>query len=503
MDPAQIKQLQQENQRLRIEVKLLRQKLDALARQMFGRKSEQLNPAQLELLFKELEDDALGQPPASVPAQEPEATSRRRSTPRKPRLPDDLPVDIETIDPDPVSANPHAYRQIGEEVSDQIDYTPGQFRLKRTVRRTWVKRADPDAAPMTATLAPKLLDRGILAPGLLAHILVSKYADHLPLYRQETIFKQRHGVHLPRQTLARGVALAADWLELIVKHMAAEQIAGGYCQIDETMIRFQQPGTGRAGRGYLWATHVPGGDTVFRWGPGRGHELLLEWFPEAFAGTLQCDGYAAYPAFQKKRTEVKLAACWAHARRGFHEAHEQKEDPEQSAWFLRQISHLYRIETQLRNSRAGPKLRQAVRAAEAVPILRRLERRLRKLVVTQRFLPQSRMGKAIAYTLGQWNGLMVYTENGRLEIDNNLVENAIRPTAIGKKNWLFFGPGDSGKASAIIYSLIVSCRSHGVEPFAYLKDVLERIPALKASDVDQLTPRAWQRAQAQNLQIAS
>lgn len=291
MNDEQARKLLQENERLRKENDLLRRKLDHLARRLFGRKSEQLDSRQLEFLFGQL--DASEQPSGEADAPESETKPRRKRAPRKPRCPDDLPVEVEIVDPPPVSENPSLYRQIGEEVSEQIDYEPGRFFKRRTVRRTWVKRNDPDAIPVTAALPPKLLERGILAPGLLAHVLVSKYVDHLPLHRQQAIFEQRHDVYLPRQTLARGVELAADWLRPVVDVILGEQLAGGYVQIDETPVKYLDPGKGKTSQGYFWAVKAPAADTVYHWKPGRGHEALLDLLPKDFEGTVQCDGYGA------------------------------------------------------------------------------------------------------------------------------------------------------------------------------------------------------------------
>ena len=501
MTDEQAEKLIKEVERLRIENELLRQKLDALARRIFGRKSEQLDKNQLEFLLGQLDQPASSS--ASVDAAIPEADSTRRRKPksRKPRCPENLPVKTEIIDPDPVTENRSLFRQIGEEVSEQIDYEPGRFLKRRTVRTTWVKRNDPDAVPMTAPLLPKLLERGILAPGLLAHILISKYADHLPLHRQQKIFAERQDVFLPRQTLARGVELATDWLQPIVNEILREQLAGGYVQIDETPVKYLNPGQGRTSQGYFWAVNVPGADTIYHWTTGRGHEHLLTILPENFTGTVQCDGYGAYRTMLKKRPGVQLAGCWAHVRRKFHEAFEQKESPIRSAWVLGQIGQLYAIERTLRKSRAGPNLRAAVRAAQSQPILNRLYNLFTKIQNQHR--PQSLMGKAISYALGQWQGLDVYLEDGRLEIDNNLVENAIRPTALGRKNWLFIGAEEAGWRSAVIYSIIQSCRTHGVEPYAYMKDVLTRLPSMTNHQIPTITPRAWAQAQKETLPLAS
>ncbi len=495
-----IKELQLEVERLRKENELLRQKLDALARRIFGRKSEQLDANQLEFLLGKLNDPE--PTPASGSAALPEAApAPRRKKPRQPRCPDNLPVEVEVIDPAPVTENPSLWRQIGEEISEQLDYEPGRFLKRRLIRRTWVRRDEVDAVPMTAPLPPKLLERGIMAPGLLAHVLVAKYADHLPLYRQQEIYHQRHGVYLPRQTLARGIELAADWLRPIVDAMQAEQFSGGYLQIDETPVKYLSPGKGRTSQGYFWTVHVPGGDTVYHWAAGRGHEHLLDILPDDFAGTVQCDAYGAYQVMSKKRRDVVLVGCWAHVRRKFHEAFKQKESPVRSAWILNQIGHLYRIERRLRESRAGPALRAAVRQSESQPILHRLYRALTRIKPGHR--PQSLMGKAIGYALGQWDLLGVYLCDGRVEIDNNLVENAIRPTALGRKNWLFIGADEAGWRSAVIYSIIQSCKAHQIEPYTYLKDVLTRLPSLTNHQVAGITPRAWAKARTEQPASAS
>jgi transposase len=217
---------------------LLRQKIDRLVRRVFGSSSERLDRAQLELLL---------QLPALVAAdnaltvvKEPKASVIRSRKERAPRLPDNLPVVEEVIDPESVKAAPQSWRCIGQEVSEQLDFEPARFLRRRTIRRKYVHRVDLDCAPLIAPLPECLQERGLAAPGLLAHILVGKYCDHLPLYRQEQIFIRRYGVHLPRQTLARWVGLAADWLKPIYEHIRTGVMAGGYVQVDETPINYRQ-----------------------------------------------------------------------------------------------------------------------------------------------------------------------------------------------------------------------------------------------------------------------
>ncbi|MEW6303670.1 MAG: IS66 family transposase, partial [Verrucomicrobiota bacterium] len=209
-------------------------------------------------------------------------------------------------------------------------------------------------------------------------------------------------------------------------------------------------------------------------------------------GVVQCDGYSAYPAFAGRRPHVELAGCWAHARRKFHEALEQT--PGRAGWVMRQLQHLYRIEARLREKRAGPTLRQAVRAHQSRPILERVKQALLRFKASGRHLPQSLLGEAIDYTLGQWTALEVFLKDGRVEIDNNLVENAIRPTALGKKNWLFMGEAGAGQRGAIIYTLIESCRRRGMDPYAYLRELLTRLPTMTNHQIPEVTPEKWAKA---------
>ncbi len=216
--------------------------------------------------------------------------------------------------------------------------------------------------------------------------------------------------------------------------------------------------------------------------------------PVDFCGTIQCDGYEAYDCFAHRRGEtLVLAGCLAHVRRKFYEAREQA--PKVAGWILQHFRNLYAVEARLRKSRAGPKLREAERASASRPVLERLHRALLRLKSKRRFLPRSLMGKAIDHALAQWPSLLVFLENGRIEIDNNLIENAIRPTAVGKKNWLFFGEAQAGERSAILYTVIESCRRRGIDPFAYLREVFTRLPSMTNRQVKDITPEAWAKAQ--------
>ncbi|MCC5790970.1 MAG: IS66 family transposase [Opitutales bacterium] len=460
-----------------------------------GRPDEQkFDPNQLILL----EEPEAKKAEAPVPETPPEtgagkSPSKPRSKPSRPRIPEHLPVDEEVIDPDEVKACPQNWRYIGEEVTERLDYRPARFSKQRQIRRKFVAVDAPFSPPIIAPSPPCLQERCLATPNLIAQVVVSKYIDHLPLYRQEQMYRSRHGVEIARQTLCRWVELAAWWFKPIYQEMVRLQNSRAYLQIDETPIRYLQPGEGKCGQGYFWVTSVPGGDAIYHWHPGRGAKHLNQILDQSFSGSLQCDAYKAYTSFQKQRAgPIQLAGCWAHVRRRFYEALELA--PTIAGWILRQIGQLYLIERRLREECAGPALRAAVRQSESAPIVRRVKKAL--MVLKPRYLPQNKMGKAINYALNNWTDLEVFLFNGMIEIDNNLVENAIRPTKLGAKNWLFIGSEGSGKTAAILFTLIESAKRHGLEPSGYLSELLHRLPKAKSIEIARLTPEAMAKGKA-------
>lgn len=484
--------LEAELKEAHFKIKLLEEKVDALVRMIYGAKSERLDPNQL-MLLAEASPKKEEAPVAAESAAGAQKKTTRRS-PTGPRVPDHLPVEETVVDPEEVRAAPDGWRLMGEEVSEQLDYEPGRFLKKRLIRRKYVRRDAPFTAPVIAPLPASLQERCLATPRLIAQVVVSKYVDHLPLYRQEQMYRRRHDVSIPRQTLCRWVGLAADWLKPVYEEMKRQQVSRPYLQIDETPICYLEPGRGKAPQGYFWVTSQPGGDAIYHWHPSRASTCLDKVVTARFAGTLQCDGYQGYTSFQKQRAgPVQLASCWAHVRRKFFEAKDR--DPVVAGWILHQIGQLYRTERSLRTIRAGPSLRGAVRRAQSAPIVARLKKALLRL--KPRYLPQSSMGKAIAYAMAQYKGLEVFLENGAVELDNNLVENAIRPTKLGAKNWLFIGAEGSGQTSAILYTLVESAKRYGLEPYAYLKHLLETLPHATNRQIPSLTPAAHARRQKQ------
>jgi len=473
--------------------RILTKKVQFLLHRMFGRKSEKLNPGQLEMLFGNLnaapppgDDD----PPPGPPSPHP----RRDRSERKPRMPENLPTEEVVIDPEEVKQDPAGYRCIGEEVTEELDVVPTRYFRRRIIRRKYTSKVNRNRPPVIAPLAPRIIEGGYAGPGLLADIILKKYVDHLPLHRQEQILKTRHGIDLSRQTMSDWVRVVSDWLTPIYNHIREDLIASEYLQVDETPVRYCQDEGGGSRQGYFWLFHHPGGDVLYEWHTSRSADCL-ETTLKDFGGMVQCDGYGAYASYARQRRElvekrlsdklIELSGCWAHARRKFHEARD--ESPGQAGWILNQIGMMYGIERRLKGK--GVRIRQAVRGAETAMILARLEKALKRKLTKYR--PTSQMGNAISYTLGLWPQLLKFRDDGRLEIDNNLVENAVRPTALGKKNWLFVGHPEAGQRSAIIYTLLECCKRQGINPQEYLYDVLSRIPAMTNRQTRSLTPANW------------
>jgi hypothetical protein len=337
-----------------------------------------------------------------------------------------------------------------------------------------------------APLPAALIEKGKAESGLVAQVILSKYDDHLPLYRQEQQFA-RLGVHFPRQTLCDWIEQGAFWLQGLVQVMNQELLAGDYLQVDETPVKVLDPEVkGKAATGYLWVKAHPQGDVIFEFYPGRSKEYGSQLIG-SFKGKLQRDGYGVYSALEKERPGLIGVGCWAHVRRKFVDALD--ESPEQAGWLVGQIRKLYVIEAHAREQAMSAEQRQRLRQELGPPIMESIKARLEQLQPT--LLPQNPLGKAVRYATSEWTALQSYLADGQLEIDNNLTENSIRPTAVGKKNWLFLGHPQAGWRSAVIYSIIGSCRRRNIDPWSYLKDVLSRLPTVTAQQLPELVPARW------------
>jgi transposase len=375
--------------------------------------------------------------------------------------------------------------EIGQEKTERYEYVPSKIVRHEIIRP---KLACPcgQAGVSIAALPPTVIAQGQPGAGLVAHVLLSKFVDHLPLYRQQQQFA-RLGVTFAKSTLGDWVAQGASWLQPIAREMKNQLLAGDYVQVDETPVRVQDPDVaGKCATGWLWVLSAPKGDVIFEFHPGRSKECAQQLLGD-FKGYLQRDGYGVYGSLARDNAKLIPVGCWSHARRKFVDALEQQ--PKEATEIVNELRKLYLVERHARDECLTEEQRYHIRQQTSLPILTALRPMLQN--VQEKVLPQSPLGKAVRYCLGEWQALCRYLVDGRLEIDNNLTENAIRPSAVGKKNWLFIGHPEAGWRSAVIYSIVLSCQRRGIEPWDYLRDVLTRLPAMKQSELPTLLPANW------------
>ena len=485
---AKVDTLETEKAQLEMEVAQLRQQIDWFKRNVFGTgKSEKLDALQTRLGIDE--EASAAEPPKQQVSYERKKTKKPRPSAEEQFA--KLPV-LETLElvPAVVQAQPQRYRKIGEERTFEVDITPPKLFKREIVRPKFKCLDDRDAPPLIEPALSRPAVCSYASAGLMAYVVWSKYLHHLPLYRQEKM-SAHWGAQLSRKTMVDWVGYVAEWFEPIYGRMRERLLAGDYLQADETPVRYMDPDVkrGKTSQGQLWLIGKPGSDVVFDWRLTRGHGEATTLL-EGFEGLLQSDGYAAYESFARDNEGVTRIACWAHVRRKFVEA--EKESPQAVQLVLSLIGSLYTMEKEWdANEWTDPKWRAALRRRDFAPTLSLLKRVVFKL--RRRSSPKLNLGKACGYLLGQWDALIAQVEHGQVRLDNNLIENAVRPSAIGKKNFLFIGSPDAGKRSAIIYSIIVSCQRHGIEPLSYMRAVLVEMPKLgkNTKQVDHLLPSNW------------
>ena len=459
-----------------------------LRKALFGKKSEKLGADERQLSFDDLGtavSEAGGQP--DEPAQNEEAGARHPRRPREPRsgvrFPPHLKRIVQVIEPDTnmCPCGCAEMTKIGEDRSERLDVVPAKFLVIETVRPRYACNKCKGGGVVQAPAPASLIEGGLPTEGLLAHVLISKYGDHLPLYRRSQIY-ERSGIELHRATLASWVGHASFHLRPVVDCLTAALKKSEKLGLDETTVRVLDPGRGKTKTGYMWTlvrderpwggADPPG--VVFRYASGRGGKHGAKLL-EGFSGTAQVDGYSGHNLLTRSdrpEVPVRLANCWAHARRGLKEVFDSSGSPIAAAG-LRQIARLYAIEKKIRGE--PPATRQAIRWTESAPIVNAFGVWLDEQ--RSRISPRSRLGEKLTYIANQWGGLLVFLNDGRVEIDSNFVENRIRPVKLTAKNALFAGHDEGAAAWGRIASLIETCKMNAVEPYAWLKSTLEKIAA--------------------------
>jgi transposase len=488
--------LETDRRKLKSENQYLQFRIDQLNRLIFGAKRErfisnQQIEGQLELPF-EVEEKA-------VDAEKTEQITYtrkkklRKNHPGRIPLPDHLPVEEIILKP---GEDTTGLKCIGKEVTDKLELVPAKLFIKRYIRHKFIQPQDDEGLNHKVTIAdlPAFpIEKGIAGASLLAQIMVDKYVDHLPIYRQLQRFS-REKVRIPANTINGWQdSISRLLFPLFEKHK--QLILGqGYLQVDETPIRvLDKDVKGKCHQGYYWVYNSPLQNAVlFDYRKGRGREGPKEMLRD-FKGYVQSDGYSVYDWFGKKKN-ITLLNCWAHARRYFEKVLDY--DRKAAEYALTEIQKLYMIERFARHAKLSPVERKDLRLEHALPIMNELGKWM--VETYKKFLPKGPLKDALQYTIPRWDNLLAYLYDGHLEIDNNLVENAIRPNALGRKNYLFAGLHESAQRAAMFYSFFGTCKKHNVNPFEWLRDVLERIPTHKANKLTELLPQNWQKSQNNN-----
>ena len=490
---------------LKLMVEKLKVQLQRRTRALFGASSEQLDGLQLALIE--------GRPLDEVPQPKTLAKSRAANAPAGDRkLPAHLPRDTRVHRPETAAAHHDAnglacgctacggrLRLISQDVSEQLEYVPARFKVIRYVRPKLACTACETIFQAAAPSRP--IARGLAGPGLLAHVMVAKYCDHLPLYRQSGIYAREH-VHIDRSTMAGWIDHGDQLLDPLVAALGRYTLAGAKVHADDTPVGVLDPGRGRTKTGRLWVyvrdDRAAASDDApaiwFQYSPDRKGEHPQRHL-KCFNGVLQADAYGGWGKLYETGRVVE-AACWAHARRGFWDLHERlgRTPGTVAEQALQRIAALYAIEADIRGQPAEERGRQ--RQARAGPLLDELHAWLSGLV--GRVSAKSELASAIGYALTRWRALTRYRDDGRIEIDNNAAERALRGVSLGRKNYLFMGSDAGGERAAAIYSLVETAKLNGLDPEAYLRDVLERIADHPINRIDELLP--WNlgaRAEAQ------
>ncbi len=480
-----------EQQKKELMIDKLQHQVEQLLRARYGQRADRIDPAQLLLFAQELLETGSVAALEETP-EEPETTTPRRKRKGHGRnpLPESLPrtrVEHDLSPEEKVCGHcGEDLTRIGEEISEQLEYVPASLIVIEHARLKYACKECEETVAL-ADKPSQPIEKGRAGPGLLAHTIVSKYADHLPLARQEGILR-RHGVDISRKTTCGWMMACADLLRPLYDRMKNEILSSKVIHTDDTTTPVRDPDRTKTRTGRVW-TYIGDVDhpyTVFDYTPTRKRDGPME-FLAGYQGYLQADAYAGYDAIYAPGDVIEVA-CWAHTRRKFIEA--QKSDTKRAAIAVAYIKKLYAVESEAKELDAQK--RCALRRERSAPLLADLGVWLKE--EQQRVLPKSPIGQAIGYALNNWEALNRYVEHGFLNIDNNTAERALRSIAVGRKNWMFYGSDRGGRAASVLCSFTATCKSLDIDPFAYLRDILTRIADHPYKHIDELLPDKWRKA---------
>lgn len=486
---SEIKSHQSDKEKLELQVQLLKERIAQLERMKFGQSRERFeaDPNQMALPFETTEEQKVEQEEV---LKEQITYTRKKASQHRGRvaLPDHLPVEEIEIHP---AGDMSDMVCIGKEITDELEYEPARYFIRRYIR---YKYAPKDGQGVKIGQLPeRVIEKGIPGAALLASIVVDKYMDHMPLYRQKQRFA-RENIPIASSTLQGWTKEALILLEPLYHHLLQHIKSKGYLQVDETPIKVLESNKkGACHQGYYWVYYSPIDHvTLFEYQPNRENKGVLLMLKD-FKGYLQTDGYAGYEKVSRQQGIIHLS-CWSHARREFERA--LASDSERAEKALIQIQQLYAVERKAREQQLDAIAIKELRLSESLPILNELGKWISSEI--EKTLPKSQIGKAMYYSQQRWDSLSAYLYDGMLQIDNNLVENSIRPIALGRKNYLFAGNHDSAQRAAMIYSFFSMCKKHEVNPFLWLKYTLQNIMSINHKNITDLFPQNYNKILQQN-----
>jgi transposase/uncharacterized coiled-coil protein SlyX len=469
---------------LQSKVEELQRLVDLLKRMQFGQKRERFEDPSQTTLPLDVEQEVLEKQEAVI-KQEITYSREKKKHPGRAKLPDHLSVEEIEIHPQGDLSDKVC---IGKETTDVLDYVPGHFKIKRYIRYKYATKDTQDTQITIGVLPDRVIDKGIPSEGLLASILVDKYVDHLPLYRQKQRIA-REKIQIASSTIEGWTAQSLDALKPLYEKLVMDIKNEGYLQVDETTIKVLDDKKKQSAHlGYYWVYHAPISKLVmFDYSPTRSSSAALPVLSN-FKGYLQTDGYAGYKAYGKKTTLTHLG-CWAHARREFDRSRDN--DKQRAEYVLLEIQKLYAIERRAKEGKLNTEQIKELRLKESLPVINELGKWM--FAQMKLTLPKSQIGKALAYSQSRWDNLSAYLYDGNLQIDNNLVENVIRPVSLGRKNYLFAGSHDAAQRAAMAYTFFANCKKHEVNPFEWLKHTLENIQSIKHKNISELFPHNYKK----------
>ena len=477
------------SQQQQFKIDTLTHELNNLKRLIYGSKHERFNspvtrPNQLSLAIEAeqmAEVKVVSEQKIEYTRQKKEVT--KKNHPGRYSLPDHLERRDIILDP---LGDLTGYRKVDTEITEELEYEPGKYFVNRFLRNIYVKTGTNEF--LKAPLPERPMPKAIAGPGLLALVAIDKYVDHLPLNRQQERFR-REGVNIPYNTMTDMISGTCSLIKPLYEALIKTTLNTNYLHVDETPVPvLDKDKKGTTHRGYYWVYHNSlEGLVLFDYQPGRGREGPTKML-EGFKGFLQTDGYSVYNVFKDKEG-VTLIHCMAHARRKFFES--QNSDADRAGYAMKRFAEFYEIERVAKEQQLSDAQRLELRQKVTVPLLLQFENWLKGEYTSGKVLPKSPIGKAIAYSLQRWEQLKIYATDGKLNIDNNPVERSIRPTALGRKNYMFAGSHEAAQRSAMLYSLVGTCKLHDINPFIYLRDVLSRISTHPINRINELLPQNW------------